>query len=87
MLLISLKPQAIPLNLKVLIIGNSEIYHSLLAVDDDFRKLFKIKVEFEDSSDRTEENMNKIAKFILRHIQRFYGALYLFCKGIGSRIK
>ena len=64
MLLISLKPQSIPLNLKVLIIGNSEIYHSLLSVDDDFRKLFKIKVEFEDNAPRTEENIEKLSKFV-----------------------
>ena len=64
MLLISLKPQSIPLNLKVLIIGNSEIYHSLLAVDDDFRKLFKIKVEFEDNAPRTPENIEKLSKFV-----------------------
>ena len=64
MVLISLKPEPIPLDLKVIIIGNEEIYQTLSAIDPDFSKLFKIKVEFEDSSDNTEENMNKIAKFI-----------------------
>ena len=64
MVMVSLKPEPIPLDIKVIIIGSEEIYQTLLAVDDDFRKLFKIKVEFEDSSDNTEENMNKLAKFI-----------------------
>ena len=64
MVLISLKPEPIPLDLKVILIGDEEIYQTLSAIDPDFSKLFKIKVEFEDSSDRTEENMNKIAKFI-----------------------
>ena len=64
MVMVSLKPEPIPLDLKVILIGNSEIYHTLLAMDSDFKKLFKIKVEFEDSSDNTEENMNKLAKFI-----------------------
>lgn len=64
MVMVSLKPEPIPLDIKVIIIGSEEIYQTLLAIDDDFRKLFKIKVEFEDSSDNTEENMNKLAKFI-----------------------
>ena len=64
MVLVSLKPEPIPLDLKVIIIGDEEIYQTLSAIDSDFSKLFKIKVEFEDSSDKTEENMYKIAKFI-----------------------
>ncbi len=64
MVMVSLKPEPIPLNLKVIIVGDEQIYQTLLAVDYDFRKLFKIKVEFEDSSDNTEENMNKLARFI-----------------------
>ena len=64
MVMVSLKPEPIPLDLKVIIVGDEQIYQTLLAVDYDFRKLFKIKVEFEDSSDNTEENMNKLARFI-----------------------
>ncbi len=64
MMLVSLKPQPIPLELKVLIIGNSEIYHTLLSVDDDFRKLFKLKVEFEEDAPRTPENIEKLSKFV-----------------------
>ena len=48
MVLVSLKPEPIPLDLKVIIIGSEDVYQTLLSVDDDFRKLFKIKVEFED---------------------------------------
>ena len=64
MVMVSLKPEPIPLDLKVIIIGSEEIYQTLMAVDKDFNKLFKIKVEFEDSSENTEENMNKLARFI-----------------------
>ena len=64
MVMISLKPEPIPLNIKVLIIGNSDIYHSLLSFDPDFRKLFKIKVEFEDDAPKNEENINKLSKFV-----------------------
>ena len=64
MVMISLKPEPIPLNLKVIIIGDEHIYQTLLSMDSDFRKLFKIKVEFEDDAPITTENMNKLARFI-----------------------
>ena len=40
MVMISLKPEPIPLNVKVLLLGDSEIYHTLLALDPEFKKLF-----------------------------------------------
>ena len=61
MVMISLKPEPIPLSLKVILIGNSSIYQTLLSMDSDFRKLFKIKVEFEDDAPITKENLNKLA--------------------------
>jgi len=64
MMLISLKPEPIPLDVKVILIGNAQLYHSLLEMDPDFRKLFKIKVEFEDDANINEENVNKLARFI-----------------------
>ena len=64
MVLVSLKPEPIPLNLKVILIGSSSIYQTLLAMDSDFRKLFKIKVEFEDDAVINEENLNKLARII-----------------------
>lgn len=64
MVMISLKPEPIPLDLKVIIVGNDSIYQSLLAMDSDFRKLFRIKVEFEEVAPITEENVNKLARFI-----------------------
>ena len=64
MAMISLKPEPIPLNVKVIIIGDANIYHTLLSVDSDFRKLFKIKVEFEETAPINEENVNKLARFV-----------------------
>lgn len=64
MVMVSLKPEPIPLDIKVILIGNATIYHSLLAVDEDFRKLFKTKVEFEDDAPRTDDNIVKLARFI-----------------------
>ena len=64
MTLVGIKPEAIPLDLKVLIIGNSNIYHTLLSMDDDFRKLFKIKVEFEEDAPKTNENIERLSRFV-----------------------
>ena len=64
MVMVSLKPESIPLDVKVILIGSDNIYQTLLAMDSDFRKLFKIKVEFEDDAPITPENMNKLARFV-----------------------
>ena len=61
MVMVSLKPEPIPLDVKVILIGGTNIYHTLLSLDHDFRKLFKIKVEFEDDAPRTIENVNKLS--------------------------
>lgn len=79
MVMVSLKPEAIPLDLKVIIIGNENVYQTLLSVDQDFRKLFKIKVEFEDDAILNEENVKDLAKFVhgycedddLPHLDKF----------------
>ncbi len=60
----SVKPEPIPVNIKVVLIGPSNIYYQLLEVDEDFRKLFKVKVEFDEEAPRTDSNMFKIAQFI-----------------------
>ena len=64
MVLISLKPEPIPLDIKVLIVGSSNIYHTLLSMDDDFRKLFKIKVEFEEDAPKDNENIERLSNFV-----------------------
>ena len=70
MVMISLKPEPIPLSIKVLLIGDSNIYHTLLALDPDFKKLFKIKVEFEETAPRNDENIQKLAKFVHSYCEK-----------------
>ena len=64
MILVSIKPEPIPLHLKVILIGNSNIYHTLLSMDDDFRKLFKVKVEFEEDAPKNIENIERLTRFV-----------------------
>ena len=62
--LIGLKPEPIPLDLKVILIGDENLYQTLLAIDEEFRKLFKIKVEFEEETELNKENLIDIARFV-----------------------
>jgi len=68
--LASLKPQPIPVNLKVILIGNPLLYHLLYQYDEDFRKLFKIRVDFDTEMERNPENEAKLAQFISFHCRQ-----------------
>src|SRR5690606_20056808 len=65
----SLRPQAIPLNVKVILIGDPLLYYMLYAYDEDFRKYFKVKVDFDTVMPRTPENEMAYAAFICSRCQ------------------
>ncbi len=60
---VTLKPQPIPLNVKVILIG-SFFFYRFLAADEDFRKLFKVIVDFDVEMDRTQENIQHYVSFV-----------------------
>lgn len=60
----SLKPEPIPLSIKVILIGTPFIYYQLLAHEEDFRKLFKVKADFGSTMKRTDEAIQDYALFI-----------------------
>lgn len=66
----TLRPQPIPLNLKVVMIGNPYIYQVLYHYDEDFRKLFKIKADFDVEMEREDDNLEKMAGFISYHCEK-----------------
>ncbi|MCX7749254.1 MAG: AAA family ATPase [Clostridia bacterium] len=66
----AIKPEAIPLDIKVILVGNEYLYQTLYEYDEDFRKLFKVKVDFDEEMDRNQENMMKLAQFINSFCQR-----------------
>jgi len=43
----SLKPEPIPLNVKLVVLGHPLLYHLLYLYDDDFREMFKVKADFD----------------------------------------
>ncbi|MHB8170796.1 MAG: Lon protease family protein [Thermincolia bacterium] len=60
----TLKPAGIPVNVKVVLIGNAQLYKLLYHYDEDFRKLFKIKSDFDSEMNRNRDNMTSMAAFI-----------------------
>lgn len=64
-----IKPEPIPLNVKVILIGSSYVYQTLYTYDEDFRKLFKIKADFDIDMSSNKENCMKYARFISSHCE------------------
>jgi len=62
----AMKPQAIDLNIKVIMIGDSFLYQALYVVDEDFRKIFKVNAQFDYEMKRTDEVLWEYARFIRR---------------------
>jgi len=60
----SLVPQPVPLDVKVVLIGDPLAYSLLYLYDMDFRELFKVKAEFDTQMDRNEENIRKYGSFV-----------------------
>lgn len=52
---ISLDPDVIPLNVKVILFGNRKLYYTLKELDPEFLQLFKIQADFDEQIDRDEE--------------------------------
>jgi len=61
---VTLKPEPIPLNVKIIILGSPILYELLFTLDEDFKKLFKVKVDFDIEMPRSEENLCKYVSFI-----------------------
>ena len=60
----TLRPEPIPFEGKVIILGSPQVYQILFAMDPDFRELFKVKAEFDVTMDRTKENLDLYASFV-----------------------
>ncbi|MCI0707832.1 MAG: AAA family ATPase [Ignavibacteriae bacterium] len=58
-----MKPQAIELNVKVIMIGESEIYHLLYSRDDDFKKIFKVRADFDFEMSKNGDAVSKYLNF------------------------
>lgn len=60
---ITLKPGPIPMDVKVILVG-SPLFYIIFSSDEDFGKLFKVKVDFDHEIPRTIENLKKYVAFV-----------------------
>jgi lon-related putative ATP-dependent protease len=66
----SLKPEPMPLNVKVILIGDPILYQKLYTLDREFSELFKVKADFDTTMERTDENMKQYAAFVCTLCQK-----------------
>lgn len=59
-----MRPSPIPTSVKVIMIGHQFIYHELYSADEDFRKIFKVKADFDSEMARDEQGFRNYASFI-----------------------
>lgn len=60
----TLRPEALPLDIKVILIGSPYIYYLLYNLDEEYRELFKVKADFDNRMIRNDENIHKYALFV-----------------------
>jgi len=82
----SLKPEPIKCDVKVVMIGDVDVYDLLYFMDQDFKKIFKIKAEFDSEVLKTDRTINDYARFI-RKIGQEDGLLPFDREGIAALIE
>ncbi|WP_066304801.1 Lon protease family protein [Bacillus sp. FJAT-29814] len=65
-----IKPEPVPLRIKIIMIGPYYLYDLLMRIDEDFHKLFKVKVEFDTVMDKTHENALQTARFVKKYAEQ-----------------
>lgn len=61
---VTLNPQVIPLQLKVIIIGSRQLYYALQDADPDFEEMFRVLVDFDEDIPLAEENLEQFAQLM-----------------------
>lgn len=61
---VSIMPEPIPLDIKVILLGPRSLYYTLFDLDSDFQKLFKVLVDFNEDTDRTAKMNQLFARLI-----------------------
>ena len=82
----TLEPEPIPLDIKVIIVGNPLLYYLLYSLDQDFPELFKVKADFDFRTPWTEESGKLYAHFI-GNICREEGLKHFSPDGVSSVIE
>jgi lon-related putative ATP-dependent protease len=67
---ISLQPEPIPLDVKVVLLGDRMLYYLLHAYDRDFSELFKVAADFDEDIDRSDDACELYARFLATQLRR-----------------
>ncbi|MEM7387623.1 MAG: ATP-binding protein, partial [Verrucomicrobiota bacterium] len=67
---VSLEPEPIPLDIKVILVGDRHLYYRLSNLDRDFAKLFKVMADFEDDMPRSPQSARQYARLLGTLIDR-----------------
>lgn len=62
---ITLKPEVIPLNVKVILIGSRDIYYLLEELDSEFKEMFRVLADFDDHIKRTPDSIGQFAALMI----------------------
>ncbi len=81
---VSLEPEPIPLDIKVVLLGERLLYYLLSQHDPEFGELFKVMADFDDEMERNAENSLAMARLIASLVQR--DELRHFDRGAVARI-
>ena len=64
---ITLKPEVIPLNLKVILFGSREIFYLLQEMDSEFYEMFRVLADFDDHINLQADTLTQFAALMVRH--------------------
>jgi lon-related putative ATP-dependent protease len=64
---ITLKPEVIPLNVKVVLVGSRDMYYLLEDLDSEFNEMFRVLADFDDHINRTADIMQQFAALMQKH--------------------
>jgi len=67
---VSLEPQPIPLDVKIILLGDRMLYYLLQAYDPEFLDLFKVAADFEGQIDRDDENSVQFIRLLATLIKK-----------------
>ncbi|MGH8353145.1 MAG: Lon protease family protein, partial [Pseudomonas sp.] len=61
---VTLTPQVIPLQIKVIIIGSRQLYYTLQDLDPDFQEMFRVLVDFDEDIRLSEDSLEQFAQLL-----------------------
>ncbi len=62
--MIGIKPESVPINAQIVLFGSEAIYQQLSNLDSDFKKLFKMKADFDDSIDKDTDTVRRTIEYV-----------------------